>query len=114
MSPHLWATGPELLPEGLVVDLGRDLEPPAVDPEAEPVLGDAKQELADLRLVRVELWQGWHPPPRVIPEGRRWGACRRGRHQRPTCSHERRIEVEPRSGRRIRATLQYMMKRPED
>ncbi len=38
----------ELLPERLVVDLAGNVQPPAVDPEAEPVLGDAEQVLADL------------------------------------------------------------------
>ena len=62
------AARPELLPERLVVDLRRYVEPPAVDPEAEPVLGDPEQVLAHLGLVRVQLGQGRQVPPRLVAE----------------------------------------------
>jgi hypothetical protein len=61
----------EFLPEGLVVDLTRDVQSPAIDPEAEPVFGDPEQVLADLRLVRVQLGQGGQAPPRLVAQGLR-------------------------------------------
>ena len=62
------AAAAELLPERLVVDLGRNVESPAVDPEAEPVLRDGHQELADLGVGGVELGQGRQVPPGLVAE----------------------------------------------
>ena len=39
----------ELPPELVVVDLGRDVQAPAVGPEPDPVLGHPHQVLADVR-----------------------------------------------------------------
>ncbi len=46
------AAPPELLPERLVIDLTGHVQPPAIDPEPEPVLRDGHQELADLGVTR--------------------------------------------------------------
>ncbi len=56
----------EFLPEGVVVDLGRDVQPPAVDAQPDPVFSDAEQKFAHGRYMRVELWQGRQVPPAAI------------------------------------------------
>ena len=91
------AAGPELLPEGLVVDLARHVEPPAVDPEPEPVLGHPEQILTNLRLVGIELGQGRQAPPRRVPEGGRRRPGRRVGDQRLARVEPLVVEVEPMS-----------------
>ena len=34
----------EFLPEGIIVDLGGDIQPPAIDPEFDPVFGDLEEK----------------------------------------------------------------------
>ena len=83
LGVHGPAAPPELVPERLVADLGRHVQAPAVDPEAEPVLGDLEEVLADLRVVGVELGQGGQPPPRPVAQAaHRLVAARRRRARR--------------------------------
>ncbi len=56
----------ELLPEGVVVDLERDVQPPAVDPLVDPVASDLHDKTADLGVAGVELGQGRQVVPAVI------------------------------------------------
>ena len=125
---HGPATPTELLPEHLVVDLGGDVQPPSVDPEPQPVLRDRPQELADGRMVRVELRQGRHVPPGPVPElvdrraPRRLRTSRvirarsgaiRIRIQAPAGRQPFAVQVEPVHVRRREAILQHVVERPE-
>ena len=59
-------TAAELLPETVVVDLVGHVQPPAVDAEPDPVLGDLPQELAHGGVVGIEFGQGAVAPPRGV------------------------------------------------
>ena len=57
---------PKLAPELVVVNLRRHIEPPAVNPELDPILGHAPEELAHSRRGGVELGQRGEAPPALI------------------------------------------------
>ena len=61
------AAPPELLPERLVVDLTGHVQPPAIDAEAEPVLRDRHQELADLGVRVLSLGSAGRPHHALYP-----------------------------------------------
>ena len=111
------AAPPELLPERLVVDLLRDVEPPAVDAEAQPVLGDAQQVLAHRGVVGVELGQGRQAPPRLVAERARTrgvaGTAGTAIERRGPASSALLVEVEPVAIGRVGAGLEDVVERPE-
>src|SRR5687768_15016052 len=56
----------EFMPEGDVVDLGRDVQPPDVDAQPNPAFSDDEQKLAHGRYIRIELWQSRQVPPAAV------------------------------------------------
>ena len=133
LGVHRAAAAPELLPERLVADLGGHVEAPAVDPEAQPVLGHLHDVGADLGVVGVELGQGRQAPPGPVPqvpEGLVAALVFRDADERlvrgiqrvrgPRVGPERTValeggpgEVEPVAVRGAGAVLQDVVERPE-
>ena len=60
---------PELLPEGVVVDLVGHVQPPAIDTKLHPAFGHPPQELAHRLGTRIELGQRPVAPPRRVVGG---------------------------------------------
>ena len=60
---------PEILPEGHVIDLLGDVQPPAVGAELDPVFGHVEQIVAYARIVDVKFGQGRNVPPGGIVVG---------------------------------------------
>ena len=110
------ATTAELAPESRVVDLGRDVEPPAVRAEPEPVLGGREEVLADRRRLDGELRQGRQAPPGRVAESTVAARIRppvRVRIELPFAGEDVRVEVEPLPVRRGEPVLDDVMERPE-
>ena len=111
----------EFLPERIVVDLGRDVQAPAVDAAPDPMLGNTEEEFTHRRDAGVEFRQGRQVPPAAIPNGRQailmlQQPMLMGRGIRAPVFFRLEalgVEVKPVLVRRTVAAFQHVVKLPE-